>query len=495
MEVLGVSLRCLTDTNDLSSDSQAAYVKGFFDQIPSLLKEQPGLVDSEKDELLHTIGLHKIILSPVRYLPAELLIEIFLYALDEHFDILQVTDGPYVLSHVCRSWRAVALACPELWTNFVLPWMNLHPRITGPVYLLDTVLIRSAQRPLSIIYTPEKANTATKFFYQYLLRECHRWKSARFNIPSDVYSSFIKAKNRLYQLECIDLILDIDRAEAENPTFFDAFASATRLRDVTISGTHIQETTKLTQTRLPWSQLRRFCTEHICSIDHLIQLMTNAPNLEVLEVLCVEWHYPRYAESLAIHDSLRSLRLWDPRLLDYLVLPALKCLDLDLDNGDLYASALEGFIQRSGCALKQLRIAGGNPKERVKTLLAANTITELTIDESFSGREYVETLFRVLTYKAKDNALLPHLERFTWIADISSFLFDGHCLVEMIESRRVTERVGSRLRFVKVTCRTWRSKFTDAVLDRLKKMKEEGLDVHVTLDDATVDKTWLPISA
>ncbi len=47
-------------------------------------------------------------------------------------------------------------------------------------------------------------------------------------------------------------------------------------------------------------------------------------------------------------DSLRSLRLWDPRLLDYLILLASENLDLDLDNGDLYAPALEGFTQRPG---------------------------------------------------------------------------------------------------------------------------------------------------
>ncbi|KAK0216522.1 hypothetical protein EDD85DRAFT_995607 [Armillaria nabsnona] len=303
-----VSARCVTDTGE--SDCQAAHVQSILGYIHDRLKDQSGSGDSEKHELLHTPGLHKTPLSGVRYLLAILLTEMFLYTLDDHFDI------PRVLT---------ARGGPE---------------------------------------------------------------------------------------SCVS----------------DAFARTNHLRDGIICGTHAQGTTKLT---LPWAQF-------ICNIDHLIQLMANAPNLDVLEI-SIEWHYPWCAGSL-----LRSLRLWDPTLLDYLILPALECLDLDLDNGDLYASALEGFTQRPG-GLHNRGWLAGIPKNSSK-LPYPRILSRILLRRNCSMDESILfKLFRIITCIAKDNALLPRWERSLGspIFHRSSFLFDGRCLVEMIESQRVTGGVGS----------------------------------------------------
>ncbi len=83
-----VSVRCLTDTGE--SACQAAHVKSILGHIHDPIEDQSGSDDSEKHKLLHTPGLHKAPLSVVRYLPAVLLTEIFLYTLDGHFDILRV---------------------------------------------------------------------------------------------------------------------------------------------------------------------------------------------------------------------------------------------------------------------------------------------------------------------------------------------------------------------------------------------------------------------
>ncbi|KAI6024736.1 hypothetical protein BKA83DRAFT_422960 [Pisolithus microcarpus] len=84
-------------------------------------------------------------LSHVSRLPPELLTAIFLeYALDWHFENIttyadQVPDWVFV-SHVCRTWRYVAVNCPALWTRFFL----------ASCRWVDELLARSKTFPISI---------------------------------------------------------------------------------------------------------------------------------------------------------------------------------------------------------------------------------------------------------------------------------------------------------------------------------------------------------
>ncbi|KII85589.1 hypothetical protein PLICRDRAFT_116074, partial [Plicaturopsis crispa FD-325 SS-3] len=68
----------------------------------------------EREILKNSITKHEAILSPCRLVPAELLSEIFSFCLP-----LVVTPAvdtaPLLLTLVCRKWRAIALATPQLW--------------------------------------------------------------------------------------------------------------------------------------------------------------------------------------------------------------------------------------------------------------------------------------------------------------------------------------------------------------------------------------------
>ncbi|KAF8918392.1 hypothetical protein CPB85DRAFT_1430565 [Mucidula mucida] len=369
---------------------------------------------------------------------------------------------------------------------------DLHPHVAGPLHLLDMALSRSKERPLSISFTPERATPGVKFFYQRLLLEAQRWKCARIYIPNNVYDCFTKLEGgSLPHLETLDLVIDLNTAHKEAPTFFAAFESAPLLHDVTISGTQPLSAGRLPSARLPWKQMRRFCTEHICSIDHLLEILANTPSLRALDLLCLKWHYPKYAEALGVHESVQSLRLWDPRLLDYLVLPAVECVELELDEKDKYAAALGKFVRRSECAPRKLVLRNGRPSERLDALRSVPTLEHLVLDEGFHGRENVEALFRGLTWGA-ESVLLPRMAHFEWIADISSFQFDGDCLLDMIESRwKVAEDSAvAPLRSVKVACRAWRSKLSPSSLRRLEQLKRDGLDISISFNDNHLDRTW-----
>ncbi|KAF9259376.1 hypothetical protein L218DRAFT_874778, partial [Marasmius fiardii PR-910] len=76
----------------------------------------------ERARIRGEIGKYRWILCPVHSLPPELLGRIFSFALDSRLvDVfqtptsLQPTSMPWVLAHICKSWRELALGTPGLW--------------------------------------------------------------------------------------------------------------------------------------------------------------------------------------------------------------------------------------------------------------------------------------------------------------------------------------------------------------------------------------------
>ncbi|KAL0950146.1 hypothetical protein HGRIS_010142 [Hohenbuehelia grisea] len=87
---------------------------------------------------------------PISALPAELLVDIFQYLTEME---LSDCDGKWSrhqlylvpATHVCRSWRNIALGYPFLWTTFLL-YMPIHARWT------TEYLVRSKAAPLTLLY-------------------------------------------------------------------------------------------------------------------------------------------------------------------------------------------------------------------------------------------------------------------------------------------------------------------------------------------------------
>ncbi|KAF9020883.1 hypothetical protein BDZ89DRAFT_924838, partial [Hymenopellis radicata] len=71
----------------------------------------------ERDALAWKVEHHRLVLNPVRRLPADILREIFLFACARstkdlsHFYLIP----PTFLAAVCRSWNHIAVTSPLLW--------------------------------------------------------------------------------------------------------------------------------------------------------------------------------------------------------------------------------------------------------------------------------------------------------------------------------------------------------------------------------------------
>ncbi|KAJ7646532.1 hypothetical protein FB45DRAFT_711947, partial [Roridomyces roridus] len=116
-----------------------------------LLEENPNVMATcarQHAHLLQSLEVLKRILSPVRRLPNELLVEIFTVMVRDGFDKKHF-EHPWVPSRVCRRWSAVALGTPSLW-SFIPLDLNVLGFAPGAVALTKLQHERSRNSPLSV---------------------------------------------------------------------------------------------------------------------------------------------------------------------------------------------------------------------------------------------------------------------------------------------------------------------------------------------------------
>ncbi|KAJ6459251.1 hypothetical protein C8R45DRAFT_843483, partial [Mycena sanguinolenta] len=64
------------------------------------------------------------IISPLRRMPAEILGEIFSWTLPSIHDVFDTDDSPWILTYVCRRWRAVAVSKSSLWSLITIDFSS-----------------------------------------------------------------------------------------------------------------------------------------------------------------------------------------------------------------------------------------------------------------------------------------------------------------------------------------------------------------------------------
>ncbi|KAJ7260351.1 hypothetical protein B0H12DRAFT_1181996, partial [Mycena haematopus] len=80
----------------------------------SRLRDQLTQLEEERAALAKYHAQNAIILSPLRRMPSEVLGEIFSWTLPLK-RALDIADSPWVLTHVSRRWRAIAVSKSSLW--------------------------------------------------------------------------------------------------------------------------------------------------------------------------------------------------------------------------------------------------------------------------------------------------------------------------------------------------------------------------------------------
>ncbi|KAJ7812042.1 hypothetical protein B0H14DRAFT_3753978, partial [Mycena olivaceomarginata] len=119
--------------------------------IASLKAELAKLLE-ERESLDAEVRRHEGALSPLRRTPVEIISLIFTFAAPFRSDVMNVEEGPWVLSAVCSRWRTIALSQPSLWNGLVLNFTDDNPdspESAGRILpLVEAHLERSQKLPL-----------------------------------------------------------------------------------------------------------------------------------------------------------------------------------------------------------------------------------------------------------------------------------------------------------------------------------------------------------
>ncbi|KAJ7842262.1 hypothetical protein B0H14DRAFT_2781441 [Mycena olivaceomarginata] len=268
-------------TNDPPFEQEALEVQGIHDmtwralralegQSPAVSVETRQCRDSES--LRQTIELCRSILSPLRRIPPEILAHIFLLSLpsisdtrNEPWDIC-LERSPWVLTHVSRRWRAVALASPALWCRIIIrnyfDYETFNDKSGGDV----------AQEAL-----------------QTLAQHSARWKILR--ITASQFMQLSSVRGRLPLLEHLSVWGRCEETDDDGssppPPEISHFATAPRLRYVEVDdGDHISALMHLKNAELCSFIIADGPDLEDTSGSHIVEL----PKLRQLQVSTEKYH-------------------------------------------------------------------------------------------------------------------------------------------------------------------------------------------------------------
>ncbi|KAJ6488541.1 hypothetical protein C8R47DRAFT_978600 [Mycena vitilis] len=154
-------------------------------------------------QLKASVDAHLALLSPMRSLPPEVLQHIFSMTLPlDRNAVMHASEAPVLLGRVCRGWRKITFATPELWRSIhvVCPPSNLADSefASAQIKAMQEWLARSGACPLSISIRVSEAGygglgtavAAANPFVEAILPLANRWKNIELRVPTDALDSF-----------------------------------------------------------------------------------------------------------------------------------------------------------------------------------------------------------------------------------------------------------------------------------------------------------------
>ncbi|KAK6997527.1 hypothetical protein R3P38DRAFT_3219736 [Favolaschia claudopus] len=429
-------------------------------------------------------------------------------------DILHCGDGPWVLSHVCRSWRKITLTHPEVWSTIHLEdpdfdslgvinarWDDADDDLEDTSQrlfdLLNLALARSQNVPLNVklnVSSTDDESGLSVRLIRAVVAHSNRWKSADLTITTDNLPLFAPIRNRL------SLLTELTLGSTTLGVFAQPFPftnNAPRLERVDLNGFHHRITS------LPWRSIRHFSEMHIfrsppSATESYLNLLRTNPELESVELT-----YSSRAsspQSSVTHRSLRRLVTSEPDILRHLNLPKLEELVVSEPKDGTFA-AIASLLQRSRCSLRSLHLAGFAlvDKEALAIFGSCNqSLRELTL-VSTGYDEHVKTILELLMRKLHDTSFLSSLEVLKIIISRDydemrpmkkpyAISFIDDTFVDMVVARwdrRLTANSGPHLKrvFVLVELPSTVGLSKSRGVEHLRRMGDEGLDVFVRARD------------
>ena len=286
--------RHLLKSNATPSDSEAIAIRALITEAEASIEELHRFPTRDhasqviESQLFETIERYRALLSPVRYLPTEILQEIFYYYADSQGPDITIGTMPWRLGHISHRWRKIALSLRPLWNN------------TPKIYLSYDGFERSYVRAL--IWLFRRSGTTLK------LSICHRFSSSAvlrkgYESHRSIIKKILLHSKRIEQL-CIEVNLTtmplLQGFKGRLPNLrilrvlhydplpnIDVFKTAPALRQVTIVGSYQDNSVRVL---LPWSQITHFEDERDGRVGKLVLFSSSSlrslTNLHIYRIRC-----------------------------------------------------------------------------------------------------------------------------------------------------------------------------------------------------------------
>ncbi|KAJ7587449.1 hypothetical protein C8J56DRAFT_941921 [Mycena floridula] len=466
------------------------------------------LLQQAKDrhaDLLQLNVSHRIILSPIRRVPSDVIFEILRLASMEAsakyslpWVYLDVDRGPWQYRSICRHWRTVLISNPSLWSQIdILPGRLASE--SDQLEMLQMILDRSKARPLTIGFS-------TNFMSSYdwkrkmpqlemLLLHSHRWVDITFKANFKVFPelSRLVTKESFPQLKRLDLTAffpgfsSFDRHPEE--VNIDCFAVAPALQSFHLNLSRLGSVQP--NISVPWDQITDITiTGHRCPPKWVHSLLALMPNILQCSVtisngdLASEIIHLRYLTRL----ELKTTRDGDAEVsrmafLHRLAIPSLEEFSPGIDS-ESELREFASFIERNHCSLKVLNFGfrfafGVLSSESVERLaLLVPTIITLNVEA------LDEALVDILTTSSIVH--FPNLQKVDFGLAVVMTELRITNLLEMIRSRGYdstlnTSSSATRLRHIRL-----KMHFESQTVERrfrksIRHFEAQGLEVHMSL--------------
>ncbi|PBK90577.1 hypothetical protein ARMGADRAFT_1166906 [Armillaria gallica] len=448
---------------------------------------------AEEHQILHCEPYND---SAVSSLPVEMLGEIFQLAVDGDLgsaecDVLDVKHSPnWVISHVCRAWRSVALSMPNLWTFICIEddsdllMLDGVPFTDNRATLLREYLARSSQHPLRITLS---SSYDIQKHLEILLPHFDRCTDVSFTIDQEALITLSTISGEFPTLERLSIVIDdfshypdLPKDPFSTTPQIDGFCKAPNLRAVSLSRISIFHL------ELPFSQLQSFTGDISNFLEHLklfflaSQLTTATLNVRLI-------HPPFTLPVPFSHTNLHTLSLYtDLQCIRDLRLPALEVFRIEkISSGYHHIAKL---FQDSQCPLRSLYLEV--PAIRWSKLLpilkaCSSTLTSLSIRVDANSAWEVNNAFT----SDGPSCLVPRLEelyirddiRPRWQDEDIEVSFADDTFLDMVFWRRGSEddgEVGEVAVLKSLTMCAPYAPRPDDTLKELQELEEGGLKVE-----------------
>ncbi|KAF7348321.1 Hexose carrier protein [Mycena sanguinolenta] len=153
------------NTNYVPSESEILQIRALLvdpmdelarvDSQIEVLEITLGQLKERRAVLQEPIDAHRALISPMRLIPHDVLLEIFFACLPtKHNALIDHNEAPLLLGCICRHWRDVTYSTPMLWSSIHIPFLHYLSTPSNILLGLEKIvagwLARSATCPPSV---------------------------------------------------------------------------------------------------------------------------------------------------------------------------------------------------------------------------------------------------------------------------------------------------------------------------------------------------------